>query len=104
MPTLASLWARVRALQRKLARPRACFLIAELSVEHCHKWARADRNPPPKPQPFILRVAQAGFWLSTRMAADKRLQRCADRGEFPEPEKIFRALLPWRVAVYPRGL
>ena len=106
MPTIASLWARVRALKRKLARPRACVLIARMAEEHCHEWARAKADPKPAPDPhaFILRVAAAGFRLSTFMAAHKYLTRCADRDEFPEPRKIFRALLPRPWAIYPRNL
>ena len=106
MPTIASLSARVRALKRRLARPRACLLIARMAEEHCHEWdiARGNRQPPPDPHPFILRVAHAGFRLSTFMAAHKYLTRCADKDEFPEPRKIFRALLPRPWAIYPRNL
>ena len=79
MDTLSSLRVRVRSLQRKLARELALLRLRRLAEEHClqSSVAQADRQPPPESHAFILRVAAAGFRLSTYMAAHKYLERAA---------------------------
>ena len=97
MDTLSSLKARVRALRRKLAPQLALLRLRRLAEEHClqSSVAQADRQPPPESHAFILRVAAAGFRLSTFMAAHKYLERCRDNNSLPDRENLVRALIPW---------
>ena len=57
--------ARVRALQRKLARELAVYRLDLLSQDLCHRWfvAQSDHKPLPGIQPFINRVIDAGYRL-----------------------------------------
>ena len=45
-----ALWARVRALQRKLARELAAYRLDLLRRDLCHRWfvAQSDRSGCPK--------------------------------------------------------
>ena len=97
MHTLSSLRARVRSLRRKLAPQLALLRLRRLAEEHClqSSVAQADRQPPPDTHAFILRVAAAGFRLTTYMAAHKYLERCRDSNPLPDRENLVRALIPW---------
>ena len=97
MYTLSALRARVRALQRKLARELALLRLRRLAEEHClqSSVSQADRQPPPEPHAFILRVASAGFRLPTFMAVHKYLERCRANNSLPDREDLVRALIPW---------
>ena len=97
MDTLSSLKARVRALQRKLAPELAILRLRRLAEEHCLQAsaARADRQPPPDSHAFILRVAAAGFRLTSFMAVHKYLERSRDNNNLPDREHLLQALIPW---------
>ena len=97
MYTLSALRARVLALQRKLAPQLALLRLRRLAEEHClqSSVAQADRQPPPEPHAFILRVASAGFRLTTYMAVQKYLERCRANNSLPDREDLVRALIPW---------
>ena len=97
MHTLSALRARVRALRRKLAPQLAILRLRRLAGEHClqSSAARADRQPPPEPHAFILRVASTGFRLPTFMAVQKYLERCCANNSLPEREDLLHALIPW---------
>ena len=93
---ISQLQSRVRALRRKLARPRAQLLIQRLADEHCLEsaCAEADHELPPDTHAFIRRVAKAGFRLFTFMAAALYLNKCRSENRQPESFNIVRALLP----------
>ena len=85
---ISSLRARIRSLQRRMARPYAQLMIQRMSYDHCIQWVRvqADKRPTPSPQAFVRRVAKAGFRLPTFTAAVRYLERCASRrGAGPAP-------------------
>ena len=88
---------RVDALLRKYAREVAVVRLRRLTQEYSLQWtvAVADRQPPPDTHPFILRVAAAGFRLTTFMSVRKYLEGCRSKNTVPEKDKMAQALLPW---------
>ncbi len=48
-----------------------------------------------QPEPFIRRIAAAGFHLDTFMALQKYLERCRSQGKLPGVREIIDTLLPW---------
>ena len=91
-----ALWARVRALQRKLARELAAYRLGLLSRDLCHRWfvAQSDQKPLPDIQPFIRRVIDAGYRLLPLAAANNYLQDCRRKDTVPDPETLLSAILP----------
>ena len=91
-----ALWARVRALQRKLARELAAYRLDLLSRDLCHRWfvAWSGHKPLPEIQPFIHRVIDAGYRLLPLGAANNYLQDCRRKDTAPEPEKLLSVILP----------
>ena len=94
---MRSLQARVRALQRILAKELAVVRLRRLSEEFCIESSvgRADRQPPSHPQAFIQRVASAGFRLPSFMAVHKYLERCRFEDVLPDSEDLLHSLIPW---------
>ena len=91
-----ALRARVRALQRKLARELAAYRLDLLSQDLCQRWfvAQSDHKPLPDIQPFIRRVIDAGYRLLSLGAATNYLEDCRRKGDCPEPEMLLSAILP----------
>ena len=100
-----ALRARVRALQRKLARELAAYRLDLLSRDLCHRWfvAQSDQKPLPEIQPFIHRVIDAGYRLLPLAAANNYLQDCRRKDTVPEPEKLLNAILPSAGNIRPAG-
>ena len=94
---MRSLKARVRALQRTLAKELAVVRLRRLSGEFCLQSSVVSANgqPAPHPHAFIQRVASAGFRLPSFMAVHKYLERCRVKNILPDPEDLLRALIPW---------
>ena len=94
---ISQLQSRIRALRRKLVRPRAQLLIQRLADDLCLEWAcgQADHKPLPDTNAFVRRVAKAGFRLSTFAAAARYLNSRRSENRPPESIDIVRALLPW---------
>ena len=88
--------ARVRALQRKLARELAAYRLDLLSRDLCHRWfvARSDHKPLPGIQPFISRVIDAGYRLLPLGAANNYLHDCLRKDTAPNPDALLNAILP----------
>ena len=103
MNGLNGLRRRVDALLRKYAREVAVVRIHRLTQEFSLQWtvAIADRQPPPDTHPFILRVADAGFRLTTFMSVHKYLERCRSQNTLPDSTKMVQALLPWYGSLVP---
>ena len=80
-----ALWARVRDLQRKLARELAAYQLDLLSRDLCHRWfvAQSDQKPLPEIQSFIRRVIDAGYRLLPLAAANNYLQDCRRKETHP---------------------
>ena len=100
-----ALWARVRALQRKLARELAAYRLDLLSRDLCHRWfvAQSDQKPLPEIQPFIRRVIAAGYRLLPLGAANNYLQNCRGKDTTPDPETLLSVILPSAGKVRPAG-
>ena len=94
---MRALQARVRALQRTLARELAVVRLRRLSEEFCLQSLvnQANGQPPAHPHVFIKRVASAGFRLSSFMAAHKYLERRRAEDLLPDREDLLRSLIPW---------
>ena len=94
---MAALKARVRALQRTLARELAVVRLRRLAGEFCIESSvgQANGQPPPQPQAFIQRVASAGFRLPSFMAVHNYLERCRVKNILPDREDLLRSLVPW---------
>ena len=94
---MRALRARVRALQRTLARELAVVRLRRLSEEFCLQSSVVCANGQPAPQPhaFIQRVASAGFRLPSFMAVHKYLERCQVKDILPDREDLLRSLVPW---------
>ena len=103
MTTLSSLRRRVDALRRKLAGPLAILRLRRLAAEHSLECtvAHADRKPHPEIHPFILRVVDAGFRLTTFMAVHKYLESCRSQNTLPDSEELLRALFPLHIRIGP---
>ena len=88
--------ARVRALQRKLARELSVYRLDLLSQDLCHRWfvAQSDHKPLPGIQPFIGRVIDAGYRLLPLGAANNYLLNCQRKNTAPDPEALLNAILP----------
>ncbi len=91
-----ALRARVRALQRKLARELAAYRLDLLSRDLCQRWfvAQSDHKPLPDIQPFIRRVIDAGYRLLPLGAANNYLLACRRKNTAPDPEALLNVILP----------
>ena len=94
---MRALQARVRALQRILAKELAVVRLRRLSEEFCieSSVSQASGQPPSHPHVFIQRVASAGFRLPSFMAVHKYLERCRVKNILPDREDLLRSLVPW---------
>ena len=94
---MAALKARVRALQRTLARELAVVRLRRLAEEFCllSSVVQVNGQPQPYPHAFIQRVASAGFELPSFMAVHKYLERCRAKDILPDREDLLRSLIPW---------
>ena len=103
MNTLSAVRRRVDAIRRKMAPYLAILRVRRLADEYSRQWtvAVADQQPPPDTHSFILRVAAAGFRLTTFMSVHKYLEECRNEHTVPEKDKMVQALLPWYGASVP---
>ena len=94
---MRALQARVRALQRILAKELAVVRLRRLSEDFCIESLvdQASGKPPPHPHVFIQRVASAGFRLPSFMAVHKYLERRRAEDLLPEREDLLRTLIPF---------
>ena len=97
MYTLSQLRREVNALQVKYAKYLAVTRLRVMSEQIADEWTRAvaDQKPAPPTQPYIRRVSEAGFHLTTHLALHRYLERMREEGQIPEPRKMVLALLPW---------
>ena len=100
-----ALHARVRALQRKLARELAVYRLDLPSWDLCHRWfvAQSDQKPLPEIQPFIHRVIDAGYRLLPLGAANNYLHDCLRKDTTPDPDALLNAILPSAGNIRPAG-
>ena len=103
MYSLSALRRRVDAIRRKLAPFLAILRVRRLADEYSLQWtvAVADQQPAPDTHSFILRVAAAGFRLTTFMSVHKYLEECRNEHTVPEKDKMVQALLPWYGSLVP---
>ena len=76
--------ARVRALQRKLARELAAYRLDLLSQDLCHRWFVAQSGHKPLP----------GYRLLPLGAANNYLLACRWKNTAPDPDALLNAILP----------
>ena len=75
---MGELRARVRALQRKMAKEIAIVRLRRLVSEFRLQWfvAHTNRKPLPEPRSFRSRLVKAGFRLPTFMEVNRYLEKC----------------------------
>ena len=97
-PSLTGLANRVRALSRKLYRPRHEVLLGRHVNQLCEEWADAQSQNKPLPDPhnFIRKVAGSGFRFLPFTGAFGYLDYCRRRKKEPGHKLLLDALLPWR--------
>ena len=89
--------ARVRALQRKMARELAIVRLRRLVKEFRLQWfvTLTDNKPLPDPRSFGFRVVKAGFRLPTFMEVNRYLEKCRRKKVEIENHELLRTLIPW---------
>ena len=97
MSELRSLRARVNALRRKMAPALAVVKVRRTADDYCHRWSVATSNYelPPDPQRLIKGLGQAGLRLPSFASANNFLDDYRRRNTDPDPQRLFRVLLPW---------
>ncbi len=91
------MFARLRALERKLVHELAELAVTEQVEDLTDRWQDAvehDRTPPGGLD-FARDVARAGFPLPTLPRAINYLAECFYGKSLPDPRRLFRILLPW---------
>ena len=103
MNQLSQIRSRINALRRKMALEISHVRLRPMAEDLCTEWhvAALDRKPLPDARAFIRKVAAAGFYLPTFVAAHKYLEQCLEKRIVPGVEHLLGALLPWAVV---RGL
>ncbi len=92
------MFARLRALEKKLARELAELAVTEHANRLANEWQDAideDRTPPGALD-FARDVTLNGFYLpATLPRAINYLAECYYGKSLPDPGRLFRILLPW---------
>ena len=103
MNQLSYIRSRINALRRKMALEISHVRLRPMVEDFCtESYAAAmDRKPLPDGLAFIRKVADAGFFLPTFMAAHKYLEQCLEEKVVPGVEHLLGAFLPWATV---RGL
>ena len=93
-----AIFARLRALERKLAPQLAEIAVTEHANKLANEWQDAveeDRTPPDALD-FARDLTLNGFYLpATLPRAINYLTGCYYRKTIPDPRRLFRILLPW---------
>ena len=94
---MGELRARVRALQRKMARELAIVRLRRLVKEFRLQWyvALTDRKPLPAPPSFRSRLVNAGFRLPTFMEVNRYLEKIRREQVEIDGHELLRTLIPW---------
>ncbi len=81
------MFARLRALEKKLVRARAELAVTREAEKLAEEWSDAFDNDRPVPDPldFVQSVVRAGFRLSTFARAIGYLGRCLGTRFVPDP-------------------
>ena len=96
-PSLACLSNRVRTLKRKLHRPYTEYFVGREVNQLCEKWADAQsqNKPLPDPHALIRRVADSGLHYLSFTGTFGYLDYCRRRKKEPDHKLLVDALLPW---------
>ena len=94
---MGELRARVRALQRKMAKEIAIVRLRRLVSEFRLQWfvAHTNRKPLPEPRSFRSRLVKAGFRLPTFMEVNRYLEKCRRKKVEIDGHELLRTLIPW---------
>ena len=94
---MGELRARVRALQRKMAKEIAIVRLRRLVSEFRLQWfvAHTNRKPLPEPRSFRSRLVKAGFRLPTFMEVNRYLEKCRRKKVEIDNHELLRTLIPW---------
>jgi len=91
------MYARLRALERKLVHELAELVVSEHVESLTDRWRDAlDKDlPTPSGVDFGRDIGRAGFPLPTIPSAINYLAECFYNRSMPDPGRLFRVLLPW---------
>ena len=92
------MFARLRALEKKLVRERAELAVTEHVNKLANEWEDAVENdrPPPGALDFAQDLTVNGFYLPTTLPrAINYLAECYYRKCLPDPRRLIQTLLPW---------
>ena len=94
--TLTQIRNRIHALQRRFGLPLTIIRLRPYATQFCDQWATAQvrKEPLPETPPFIRKLADAGFHLTTFMYLHHRLKRHRENNTCPQPSGIVAALVP----------
>ena len=94
---MGELRARVRALQRKMAKEIAIVRLRRLVSEFRLQWfvAHTNRKPLPEPRSFRSRLVKAGFRLPIFMEVNRYLEKCRRKKVEIDGHELLRTLIPW---------
>ena len=96
---MASVKARVRALERRMVFYRAEERVSFVAEGFVKQWGRGlDWGlEPPQPEEFARRMRQEGFTPPGINAAIGYLRQCWEGGEVPEEGTLIAKALPWQI-------
>ena len=92
------MFARLRALEKKLVRARAELAVTEHAIKLANEWEDAVENDrtPPGALDFARNLTLNGFYLpATLPPANKYLAKCYYSKTIPDPRRLIQILLPW---------
>ena len=92
------MFARLRALEKKLVRERAELAVTEHVNKLANEWEDAVENDrtPPGALDFARDLTVKSFYLpATLPRAINYLSECYYGKTLPDPGRLFRILLPW---------
>ncbi len=92
------MFARLRALEKKLVRARAELAVTEHAIKLANEWEDAVENDrtPPGALDFARNLTLNGFYLpATLPRAINYLAKCYYGKTNPDPLRRIQILLPW---------
>ena len=92
------MFARLRALEKKLVRARAELAVTEHAIKLANEWEDAVENDrtPPGALDFARNLTLNGFDLpATLPRAINYLAKCYYSKTIPDPRRLIQILLPW---------
>ena len=97
------MYARLRALERKLIHELYELAVEEHANDLADEWQEAVENDrePPGALDFVQGLIREGFYLPKMSRAIEYLTGCYYGKTLPDPERLAQILLPWYTSTVP---